>query len=157
MDAGKVHAAVAFGLADGEVVIVNPMRKVLKTKEKGWQQTVFKHEWVRKRRQAPKEGNSENGRRNDGVEEEEEEDAEREGISRITESYKPQPVDVDRRPISKKIVGLSGRGGRGSALSTIFEEETGTTAVCWNPNVSCGGWLAVGWASGLVRVEDVAI
>ena len=151
MDVGKVHPALVFGAADGKVVVANPMRKVLK--EKGWQQTVFRHEWVRKPGPNRGVGTGENESRSDA-----EEDAEVEGISRITESYKPQPVVGDSRSSLRNIlVGVNGRGGRSTALNTIFEEQTGATMVCWNPNVSCGGWLAVGWASGLVRVEDVAI
>ncbi|KAJ9649558.1 hypothetical protein H2201_007166 [Coniosporium apollinis] len=45
----------------------------------------------------------------------------------------------------------------GSVYSTIFEEETAVTQVCWNPNLHCGGWAAAGMGSGLLRVEDLAL
>lgn len=100
------------------------MRKVLGRKEAGWLQLVFRQEWVRGRGEG--EGGGGGG----------------EGMSRITEGYAAEKVDL-------------GPGKRG--MTTVFEEETGCTAVGWNPNLSAGGWLAVGWGSGLVRVEDVAI
>lgn len=68
---------------------------------------------------------------------------ERQGVSRITEGYKGELTNMG--PKSK------------SAMSTIYEEETGVTALAWNPNLRCSGWLAVGWGSGLIRVEDVAV
>lgn len=40
---------------------------------------------------------------------------------------------------------------------TVHEEESAVTQACWNQNLSCGGWAAVGMGSGLVRVEDLAI
>ena len=146
LDVGKVHAAVAFGTADGRVVVTNPIRKILKPKGRAWQLTLFKHEWVRKPGQSTEtEDNTMNCLVGDRVE----------GISRITESYKPQPADVDRSYRSSILPAI--RGGASRLTTTIYEEETGVTAVCWNPNLSCGGWLAVGWGSGLARVEDVAV
>ena len=160
IDAGKVHTAVALGAADGKVVVLNPVRKVLNRREQGHQQTVFRHEWVPKRTQTAPQTDvqalaSDNGDSAVVVEERLEE-ASRMGISRITEGYKPQKAEPDRRTNSSLIQAV-GRGGRGSATTTIFEEEAGATAVCWNPNLSCGSWLAAGWGSGLVRVEDVGI
>ena len=43
-----------------------------------------------------------------------------------------------------------------AGYTTVFEEQAGVTAVCWNPNVHVGGWAAAGLGSGLVRVEDLA-
>lgn len=127
VDAGKCHSSIAAGGADGSVVVTNPMRKALGRRSAGWQQVVFKHEWVR----TPGQGI-------------------RQGMSRITECYKGEKVDSDVKyvGISKESVGMS----------TIYEEETAVTALGWNPNNSgCGGWLAVGWGSGLVRVQDMAV
>jgi len=45
----------------------------------------------------------------------------------------------------------------GTVFATIHEEETGVTALAWNPNIVCGGWAAAGMGSGLVRVEDLAL
>lgn len=127
VDVGRWHSSIAAGGADGSVVVTNPMRKALGRKDAGWQQIVFKHEWVRR----PAQGA-------------------RQGTSRITEGYKGEKV----------IFGMK-EGGKSKdsvAESTIHEDETAVTALRWNPNDSgCGGWLAVGWGSGLVRIQDMAI
>ena len=102
------------------------MRIVLGRRDAGWQQVVFQHEWVRRPGQGP-----------------------RQGMSRITEGYKGEKVDLTVKPGEKK---------ESVAESTTYEEETAVTALGWNPNDSgCGGWLAVGWGSGLVRIQDMAI
>ena len=127
VDVGSCHSSVAAGGANGSVTITNPMRKVLGRKAKGWQQVAFKHEWVRRPGQGP-----------------------RQGISRITEGYEGEKVDL----------GVKYRGQSKESVneSTIHEEETAVTALKWNPNGSGrGGWLAVGWGSGLVRVQDMAV
>lgn len=103
------------------------MRKALGRKAAGWQQVVFKHEWVRR----PGQGG-------------------RQGMSRITEGYKGEKVDLG--------VKYMGKSKESVAVSTIYEEETAVTALGWNPNNSgCGGWLAVGWGSGMVRIQDMAV
>ena len=45
----------------------------------------------------------------------------------------------------------------GMVMSTIHEAEEGVTQVVWNPNLACGGWIAAGMGSGLVRVQDLTI
>ena len=135
IDVGRCHASIAVGGADGGVIVTNPLRKTLGRKEKGYQQCVFKHEWVRQPTQA---GNAETGERN--------------GMSRITEGYKGEKADVDAY---KKKDHPRNRGT--VMMTTIYEEETAVTALAWNPNLQCGAWLAVGWGSGLLRVQDVAV
>lgn len=127
VDVGKCHSSIAVGGADGSVTVTNPMRKTLGKQSAGWQQVVFKHEWVRRSGQGP-----------------------RQGMSRITEGYAGEKVDLGVR--------YGGNFRDSVAQSTIYEEETAVTALGWNPNNSeCGGWLAVGWGSGLVRIQDMAI
>ena len=127
VDVGKCHPSIAAGGADGSVIVTNPMRKALGRKDAGWQQVVFKHEWVRR----PGQGL-------------------RQGMSRVTEGYKGEKIDSGVKSI--------GNPKESVTKSTIYEEETAVTALGWNPNDSgCGGWLAVGWGSGLVRVQDMAI
>ncbi|KAL2054265.1 hypothetical protein ABVK25_005406 [Lepraria finkii] len=122
------------------VVVTNPMRKVLGRREAGYQLVIFKHEWVRR---PPQPGDRDAA--GEGVQK-------RLGMSRITEGYKGERVDVD---VHKKHD--NGRWKGGVTNTTIHEEETAATAVAWNPNLTCGGWLAVGWGSGLLRVQDMAI
>ncbi len=133
VDAGKCHSSVAAGGADGSVFITNPQRKVLGNKKAiVYQQCIFKHEW------RPTEQTGED------------EGRQRQGISRITEGYLPDRVWLgpkDKLGKSKETV----------PTTTIYENETAVTALAWNPNVNFGGWLAVGWGSGLVRVQDVAV
>lgn len=127
VDVGKCHSSIAAGGADGSVIITNPMRKALGRKDAGWQQVVFKHEWVRRPGQGPHQG-----------------------MSRITEGYKGEMVYFGLQHGSKPKESV--------AKSTIYEEETAVTALAWNPNnCGCGGWLAVGWGSGLVRIQDMAV
>ena len=158
VDVGKVHASMVFGCTDGKVVVSNPIRRVMRGNEKVWQLTVFRHEWAKLPAQQSDEIQAQ-------IDQEEPVDADgvrgtagqRLGTSRITEAYKVHQADVDTNATKRSIIVGPRGSGRGSAMTTIFEEETGVTAICWNPNLHCGGWLAVGWGSGLVRVEDVAI
>lgn len=149
---GMVHASVLVGAADGSAMVTNPMRKVFNPKAPQWQLGWFKHEWVHK----PKASTTTNGV-DQGLNErggEDENDAwqlPRPGISRITEGFKIDSLSFMR-------------GGKGwgkleevAPFSTIYEEESAVTKVCWNPNLHCGGWAAAGMGSGLVRVEDLAI
>ena len=158
IDVGKVHSSVVFGCADGRVVVTNPIRKVVKGDQKVWQVTVFRHEWTKR----PQPSSVHPLQEHTGEERTEKttiEQAatERKGISRITELYAPQVANVETNPTGRNVIVGTGRSGRGSTTLTIYEEETGATAVCWNPNLAFGGWLAIGWGSGLVRVQDVAV
>lgn len=150
--AGKVHASVLVGAADGSAMVTNPMRKVFNPKAPQSQLVWFKHEWVHK----PKPSTATNGVDN-GLNESGDENANdiwqlpRPGISRITEGFKVDSMSFIR-------------GGKGQGklqevapFSTIYEEESAVTKVCWNPNLHCGGWAAAGMGTGLVRVEDLAM
>ena len=138
---GHFHPCVLFGSTDGAVISTNPLRRILYRRIKSNQQTLFRHEWVR-------QGG---------------------GTSRLTEGYKIVTLDFSQQ----KTVGLGpniemgqeeGRKQKGEvkekegmAISTVREEEEGVSQIDWNPNLLCGGWVAVGWGSGLVRVQDLAL
>ena len=134
VDVGKFHPTIATGCADGSVVVTNPMRKILGRKIAGYQQCVFKHEW---RPEPTTQVNRETGNQ-------------RLGLSRITEGYKAEKVDLGVR-------NSPGKGQESVPMTTIYEGKSGVTALAWNPNLICGGWLAVSWGSGLVRVQDIAM
>jgi len=134
VDAGRCHSTIATGSADGSVMVTNPMRKVLGRKQSGYQQCIFKHEW----------------RPATTVQTSEENLGRRRGLSRITEGYKAEKVNLLLR-------NNFGKTNETAPITTIYEEETAVTALAWNSNLPYGGWLAVGWGSGLVRVQDVAI
>ena len=67
---------------------------------------------------------------------------ESDGISRVLEGYRSERFGTKKE-------------GKGSLA--VGERKAAVTAVAWNPNVEFGGWAAVAWADGLVRVEDVAV
>ena len=120
---GKVHSSVLVGSADGSVIATNPMRRIFDHKGPSYQQKWFQHDWTRKG----------------------------EGMSRFTEGYKVESVQLARTPKNTKKVGES------VMHTTIHEQEAGITQVTWNPNLRCGGWAAAGMGSGLLRVENLAI
>ena len=134
LDVGKCHPSIAAGAADGSVTVTNPMRKILGRKQAGYQQCVFKHEW----------------RPSTVTQNVEARIGRRPGMSRFTEGYRIEKINISIRNSVRK-------GKEMIPISAIFEDETAVTALSWNPNICCGGWLAVGWASGLVRVQDIAI
>ncbi|KAA6416360.1 MAG: transcription factor TFIIIC complex subunit Tfc6 [Lasallia pustulata] len=73
------------------------------------------------------------------------------GMSRILDGFKVETVSLARSLVGDK------KNKDGTVYSTIYEEETGVTQVVWNPNLHCGGWVAAGMGSGLLRVEDLAL
>ncbi|MCJ1371369.1 hypothetical protein MMC20_002584 [Loxospora ochrophaea] len=151
MAIGKCHPFVIGGCADGAVISTNPMRKVLGKKVQQYQQTLFQHEWTRKGdsvSQIKEAGGVSECTDGDGVSR----TTEGIGISRITEGYKVESTKQGAQQ-GKEDEGIQ----KGMLYTTIHEEETGVTQVVWNPNVCCGGWMAAGMGSGLLRVEDVAL
>jgi transcription factor C subunit 6 len=71
-------------------------------------------------------------------------------LIRFTEGYRltrPDFTNSKRANQTKEV----------AAFTTIYEEKTAVTQVSWNPNLHCGTWAAAGMASGLVRVEDLAL
>lgn len=127
LSVGHFHPTILIGCADGSVIATNPIRKVLYRKVQQYQQTVFRHEWTRGRDDGA-----------GGIE-----------MSRITEGYKVVSMTLQRDTTQQAQEGM--------VMSTIHEEEEGVTQVVWNPNLRCGGWVAAGMGSGLVRVQDLAI
>lgn len=75
----------------------------------------------------------------------------RPGTARFHDGFRPEKQDLSSNGK------MQGRGlAAKTGMETIFEEEQAVTAAEWNPNPECGGWVAVGWGSGLVRVQDCA-
>ena len=158
MDVGKVHSCVAWGTADGSVLVSNPVNAVLgskRAKKQHWQICVCRLEYVKKRRSeaanAPDPQSNDAGAAESSEAEETvdvrngNDEMKAPGVSRITQSYRAEKLDFVRGRIEKP------------PYATIYEEGNAVTAVRWNPNLSCGGWLAVGWGCGLVRVQNLAI
>lgn len=73
------------------------------------------------------------------------------GMSRILDGFKVETVSMARTLVGDKKIQDA------SVYATIHEEETGVMQVVWNPNLHCGGWVAAGMGSGLLRVQDLAL
>ncbi|KAL9013466.1 MAG: hypothetical protein Q9173_001838 [Seirophora scorigena] len=130
---GNFHASALAGCADGSVCAVNPIRKMLYPKMMSWQLPVLKHEFRR-------------------ATEEEREMGDDAGKVRITEGFKLKEANM-----VQGTKGGTGKAVEGVVVATIWEEEGQVRAVAWGSSVEVGGWVAVGFGSGLVRVEDLAI
>ena len=175
---GAKHSSVVWGGVDGGVMGMNPMRKLLAPRGRGWMQCLYRYDWVRRGRRKKKEEEEEKNR-DKGSEEREERETEKEAgrIEAEKEPHTPPPQAVAEQPEKNNETSSRGRilegfklqqselaraGGKTvegtkTVVSTIYEEEQQVKAVAWGREVEVGGWLAVGWGSGLVRVEDVAI
>ncbi|KAI3475180.1 hypothetical protein L1887_63495 [Cichorium endivia] len=75
------------------------------------------------------------------------------GLSRFVEGFK---VEQGQRTYREGSMQNSDDKDHGLHFHTVHEEETGVSAMSWNPNKECGTWAAAGLASGLLRVEDLA-
>ncbi|PNS17164.1 hypothetical protein CAC42_7218 [Sphaceloma murrayae] len=158
----ECHPFIAVSQTGGEVAVMNPMRRVLSTKESMICGRWFVHTWRRTRApdlRIPSEGTEDDMMlgTTEGMEAEVNEMEERElargqdkGMVRFVEGYKAEAVLLlrpgdERNP---REIGM---------YSTIHEAQTAVTQVTWNPNLQCGGWIAAGTASGLLRVEDLGM
>lgn len=137
MATGLCHPFVLIGTASGEVVSLNPMRKVIEPKTKIWQQTWFAHEW---RRPSPRDSEDADLIRQQIA---------AHGLTRISEGYKVETVKLLHESASAS-------SNDGVFMHTVYEKESAITALAWNPNIQVAGWAAAGMADGLVRVEDIA-
>ncbi|KAL3469838.1 hypothetical protein BJX99DRAFT_251691 [Aspergillus californicus] len=121
------HPNILLGCTGGAVVATNPLRRLLHSKEKQWQQTWFSHSWVRG------------------------EDASSSGTSRFYDGYRAESISLLRNMMGdRKLI-------NGTLVISIFEEETHVTALAWNPNQTCAGWACAALGCGLLRIEDVAL
>lgn len=76
----------------------------------------------------------------------------RSGVSRFDEGFKPEKIEVGSVPTTKTKLQQKDSG----IAEPIFEEEQAVTTIDWCPNASCAGLAAMGWGSGIVRVQDLA-
>ncbi|KAK2750996.1 hypothetical protein FQN57_000071 [Myotisia sp. PD_48] len=124
------HPCILVGNARGAVIASNPLRKLIHSKEKQWQQVWFTHEWVRGRKD-PDTG------------------TERGEAVRFCDGFKAQSLNLSRG------VKQSENEASTSTVMTLYEEESAVTALAWNPNGQYAGWACAGFGSGLIRVEDL--
>ncbi|EZF69872.1 hypothetical protein H105_07723 [Trichophyton soudanense CBS 452.61] len=122
------HPCILAGNAGGAVMGNNPLRKLIHSKEKQWQQTWFSHEWI----------NGENNNITPGP------------VAKFYDGFKAETASLAKGSSAQdKETGHVG-------MMTVYEEQTAITAIAWNPNASCSGWACAGMGSGLLRVEDLA-
>ncbi|KAH0828455.1 hypothetical protein AYO21_00408 [Fonsecaea monophora] len=169
------HPCILVGNAKGQVLATNYLRKVLpyrktdpkkavgaylqKICEYDWRPLTAEEQYRETNPSSPSVANSSEA----GKEEEATTDLyhghdTRPGVSRFHEGFKPEKIEV---AYSLPTVKKSSRprktpaGGTGAG-EAVFEEEQAVTALAWNPNAACAGVAAMGWGSGIVRVQDLA-
>lgn len=158
--ASPVHPFTLIGCTDGMVISTNPMRKVLIAKAEMWHQTWFMHEWRRAMDQ-------------NGIIDEASAAADTRGVMKKPPDNvlkaRPKKELKNTGPMSRIIDGFKAEVYKlwveqglpnqyeGVVYNTIYEEETASTQVAWNPNLRCGGWAAAGMGDGLIRIEDLAL
>ncbi|EFQ98174.1 hypothetical protein MGYG_01210 [Nannizzia gypsea CBS 118893] len=122
------HPCILAGNASGAVMGNNPLRKLIHSKEKQWQQTWFSQEWI----------NGENNSITPGP------------VVKFYDGFKAETISLAK--------GSSGQDKETGqvGMMTVYEEQTAITAIAWNSNESCAGWACAGMGSGLLRVEDLA-
>ncbi|OQV07864.1 hypothetical protein CLAIMM_12225 [Cladophialophora immunda] len=154
------HPCILVGNAKGQVHATNYLRKVLPYRKSdpkkavgAYLQKICEYAWrpltVEEQRQRRSADSS-----SPAAEPTEEEDTPdiyhgrdaRAGMSRFHEAS-------SRRRSRKPDDAEDGGTGAGEA---VFEEEQAVTALEWNPNAACAGVVAMGWGSGMVRVQDLA-
>lgn len=133
------HPFVLMGTAHGEVIGLNPMRRIIQPKVLPLLQSWFSHEW---RRATPAEAAGED-----------EKGVGPWGLSRFTEGY---VIEQGRRTYGEGSMQNSEDKEHGVHIHTLFEHETGVASLAWNQNRECGSWAAAGLVCGLLRVEDLS-
>lgn len=58
---------------------------------------------------------------------------------------------------SSNAEGKAKKAPPGGNIITVHEEQTAVTKVAWNSNLGFGTWAAAAMASGLVRIENLAV
>ncbi|KAL1590955.1 hypothetical protein WHR41_00139 [Cladosporium halotolerans] len=135
------HPFILMGTANGEITGSNPMRRIIQPKALPLLQVWFMHEW-RRPTQPELEGQQSTPK-----------PVGNNGLSRFVEGFK---VEQGQRTYREGSMQNSDDKDHGLHFHTVHEEETGVSAMSWNPNKECGTWAAAGLASGLLRVEDLA-
>ncbi|KAJ9602008.1 hypothetical protein H2200_013567 [Cladophialophora chaetospira] len=157
------HPCILVGNAKGQVLATNYLRKILpypRTENKkaggAYLQKICEYDWQPLTKEDVGKGVS-----TQADETAEKEDLDiyhgrdaRPGMSRFHEGFQPEKIDVGNfLPAGRKV-----KKGKTEELNgeAIFEEEQAVTVIDWNPNAECAGLVAIGWGSGIVKVQDLA-
>ncbi|KAL2420130.1 hypothetical protein ABEF95_007176 [Exophiala dermatitidis] len=152
------HPCILIGTSNGQVLSTNYLRKALAHRRSdsrnatgAYMQKLYDYEW---RPLAAGESDDVQSPTN-------REDAEpdlyhgaamRPGVSRFHEGFKPEKIEVGTVPLAKK----KPQHRETRIAEPIFEEEQSVTSIDCCPNLACAGIAAIGWGSGIVRVQDLA-
>ncbi|KAK2767838.1 hypothetical protein FQN54_003999 [Arachnomyces sp. PD_36] len=126
-NSSRWHPSLLGGGTNGSAIVTNPLRNLLHSKDKHFQQNWFVHEWI-----PAKDGRPE--------------------ASRFVDGSIAEHVSLVRN-----LMGDHDKVINGIVTMTIFDEPGQVTALAWNPNFPCSGWACAGMGCGLLRVEDLAI
>jgi transcription factor C subunit 6 len=167
--ANYFHPSVLMGCADGSLIATNPLPRVCNRKWPYYQQVIFRHEWTRGKGGTVGDGGISRITESYKVTKTRTSRTHKPSSS-ITVTSKARPGAAAKKSQPKlkakaptgttteKTAGDdNGEPQNSLVLATIHEENTGITQVVWNPNLKCGGWIAAGMGSGLVRVQDLAV
>ncbi|KAI1614810.1 hypothetical protein EDD37DRAFT_406572 [Exophiala viscosa] len=152
------HPCILVGNARGQVFATNYLRKIMPHRRNdprskpgaiAWLQKVCEYDWRPERPSTVHA--SAKGQTGDTIDLYHGHDTRR-GVSRFHEGFKPDKVDFGITTNPKKKIDKQDLG----AAEPIFEEENAVTALEWNPNHSCAGFAAMGWGSGILRIQDLA-
>ncbi|KAG9771333.1 hypothetical protein ABEF93_007856 [Exophiala dermatitidis] len=152
------HPCILIGTSNGQVLSSNYLRKVLPHRRSdsrnatgAYMQKLCNYEW------RPLAA----GESDDAQPPTNREDADtdlyhgaavRPGVSRFHEGFKPEKIEVGTVPLAKKKPQHRETG----IAEPIFEEEQSVTSIDCCPHLACAGIAAIGWGSGIVRVQDLA-
>jgi len=153
-----LHPFVLASCADGTVWACNPVRRVggkgrgPDAKGGAWVVCWFEHTW----RRGTVAGNEDD---EDAMEVDGQEHARsqvlQQPLVRIVDGFKAVKTGVG--PSTGDSDGKKKKATPPSSVVTIHEERTAISKVSWNPNLRFGTWAAAGTASGLVRIENLAV
>jgi len=172
MSSSTLHPSVVVGEANGNVMVIGPVRRIMARRTGGdhYAQRWFGHAWRRGRPTASTSAST-TGKHSDNAEVAESNTAEPmtgaldfpTGLTRLTFGFSVDSLSTPsnaikpstkQRPLKRKSNTRS-EEGMPVHLTTVYEVQSGITAICWNPNVHVGGWAAAGCGDGIVVVEDL--
>lgn len=169
------HPFLAMGTVGGEAIVTDPMKRLVNSKAKIWNQTWFAHEYrpdfipntsdLHDDRAASEPDSDEDvlmtdyanrAPQGDGSSSSKSNDKlldtlagkPRGGKVRFLEGFKAENNQLDRAKRARA-------KDQAPVTVTIHEPESAVTSLAWNPNAHVGGWCAAGMASGLLRLEDL--
>jgi len=174
MASSAVHASVAIGEVNGNVMVLGPVRRIMAKRTGGdhYSQKWFGHTWRRGR--PVRDTSATTNAKHDDVKDTSQQSTTQSresneqldyptGLTRLTFGYAVESLSTPsnavkpstkQRPLKKKSNTRSAEG-MPIHLTTIYELQSGVTTICWNPNVHVGGWAAAGCGDGIVVVEDL--